>query len=176
MTNGTRVQDTLCLESYAWTMVKAQWSPLHLNASDSITLWKQQWEAGQGLKTRHILSPMYVFSYLFDYLFDYKLTLQSLHITSTTIAATLTRQNSSSTSNSTTSTSRGSIQVQKGLRWAMGVVFVSPVPRPQKDCNWTGPRPQSGLFFSPVFDFWKQKTAERLDLIGSLRPVKTGFL
>ena len=32
------------------------------------------------------------------------------------------------------------------------LVFEGPVSGPQKDRNWTGPRPQSGLFFGPVFD------------------------
>ena len=35
---------------------------------------------------------------------------------------------------------------------ALLVVFEGPVSGPQKDCNWTGPRLQSGLFFGPVFD------------------------
>ena len=35
---------------------------------------------------------------------------------------------------------------------AFNLVFEGPISGLQKDCNWTGPRPQSSLFFGPVFD------------------------
>ena len=42
--------------------------------------------------------------------------------------------------------------VGTSIAGGMNVVFEGPVSGPQKDRNWTGPRPQSGLFFGPVFD------------------------
>ena len=59
----------------------------------------------------------------------------------------------------------------------MGVLFESPVPRLEKDRDWTRPRPEKTGPAVQVFDFWESKTRKRLVFMDQylwLRPVWTG--
>ena len=62
------------------------------------------------------------------------------------------------------------------LEWFC-LVFESPVPRLEKDRDWTGPRPEKTGPAVQVFDFWESKTGKRpvfMDRSLRLRPVWTG--
>ena len=54
----------------------------------------------------------------------------------------------------------------------LGVVFGSPVTRPEKDCNQTGPRLQKDRTTGPVFSFLRCKDRKKT---GLSEPVLTGL-
>ena len=67
------------------------------------------------------------------------------------------------------------LQREKKIKW--GVVFISPVSRPQKDRNQTGLRLEKTGPAVRFFDFWESKTAKRpVSETGLLwfKPVWTG--
>ena len=49
----------------------------------------------------------------------------------------------------------------KGLHGGSWIVFEGPVSRLEKDCNWTGPRPEKTEPAVQSFHFWDLKTAKR---------------
>ena len=62
------------------------------------------------------------------------------------------------------------------MRLISHVVFVSPVPGPEKDRKKTGLDRGPVFFQVLVFHVWKSKTEKRPVLMDRKRPVKTGLL
>ena len=58
-------------------------------------------------------------------------------------------------------------------------MFESPVPRLEKDQDWTGPRPEKTGPAVQVFDFWESKTGKRLvwtgEFVPPIYPLKTSL-